>query len=342
MIYNLARGFVAEGHKVTLCASEEFKPATMPEDEPFEIRYFPSRLRRIFKPDKLPYPCGLGKYLRAHADTIDMLLSVETFSIPSLIAALRLPGKLMIWQEMALHPRFMAKLPSKIWHNIVGRLVMRHTPLLPQSDNARKFASQYYRNILPQMLSHGANGDLFKPAAESDDYFVVMSMLVYRKRIDRIINAFADFVKQPAYAHYQLRIIGDGPEKESLEALAARLGVTDSVVFEGFKNHREFTAIGARAKAILIHTQQDNNMVTIPESIVNGTPILMNTVPTNHIFISRYDLGLVKDGWGADELEQMVANYGTYHANCLKYRDYFTTRGVAAKLTEAFRYAHNA
>lgn len=337
MIYNLARGFADNGDSVTLCVAEEFKPENMPEREPFDVVYFPSRLKRIFKPHLLPYPKGLGKFLRRHRGDFDMVLSVEAFSMPTLVAALNMRGKMLIWHEMAFHQSLAAKIPSKLWHNLVGRFIIRRIPMLTQSEAARKFCTPYYKNVAVEVMGHGANEEVFTVSDESDDYFVVMSMLVYRKRIDEIIRRFAEFVQIPQYSHYKLRIIGEGPEKEALEGLVSQLGVNRSVLFEGFKNHREYARIGARAKGLLIRTQQDNNMVTVPEAIVAGTPILMNTVPNNHTFVRDLGLGIVKDDWGAGELAQMAENYDRFHQNCLTHRDRFTTRGVARHLKEIFR-----
>ncbi len=337
MIYNLARGFVDNGDEVTLCAAEDFKPLTMPEDEPFEIVYFPLRWKRLFKPHLLPYPKGLGRYLRRHRSDFDMVLSVEAFAMPTLIAALNVRNKMLIWHEMAFHQRLMAKIPSKLWHNLVGRFIVRRIPVLTQSEAAHKFCAPYYKNMVEDVMGHGANEDVFAVANDSEDYFVVMSMLVYRKRIDEIIRRFAEFVKIPKYSNYKLRIVGEGPEKEALEKLIEELGVEANVCLEGFMNHREYAHLGARAKGLLIRTRQDNNMVTVPEAIVAGTPILMNTVPNNHTFVRDLELGIVKDDWGVDELVRMAENYDRFHSNCLAYRTRFTTRGVASRLTEIFR-----
>ena len=57
MISTFARGFIELGHKVTILASQEFKP-TETEELPFDVIYFPSRWPKIFRPDLLPWPQG--------------------------------------------------------------------------------------------------------------------------------------------------------------------------------------------------------------------------------------------------------------------------------------------
>lgn len=337
MIYNLARGFVANGDQVTLCAAEDFKPLKLPEEEPFEIVYFPLRWKRYFKAHQLPYPIGLGKYLRSNRGDFDMVLSIEAFSMPTLIAALNVKDKTMIWHEVAHYRRRLTRVASKIWQNVVGRLFLRKIHLLAQSEIARDYCRQYYDNVETEVLGHGSRDDVFIPSDSADDYFVVVSRLVPLKAIDDIIRCFGEFVNLPKYSHFKLRIIGDGPERASLESLIIELGLKRCVVMEGGMAHKEYAAIAARAKGLLIKTKQDNNMLTVPEAILSGNPILMNTVPTNHSFVRDLGVGLVKDDWGVAELVEMVEHYEQFHTNCLAHRHRFTIRSVARRLKEIFQ-----
>ncbi|MCM1292306.1 MAG: glycosyltransferase family 4 protein [Bacteroides sp.] len=336
MIHTMARGFVSQGHEVTLAASDDFKPTEEENDLNFEVKYFKSRLPRIFKPHLLPLPKGLGKYLKQHGDDFDMVLSVDVFSFPSIIAARRCRDKMLIWQEMAFLQHMMGGVPAKIWYNIIAPCFIRNIPIVCQSENAKSFIKRYLRNISDQIVGHGSDSERFYPSDESADYFVVVSMLVHRKRIDRIIEKFARFIKNTGKREFRLKIVGEGPEMESLKKLAADTCVGDNVEFLGFMNHDEIASIWRKAKAMLIDTQQDNNMVTIPESIVNGTPVLTNPVPNNATFISQYSLGIVRDGWDWEELQNMSEHYEANHNNCISHSSLFSNKGCADRLIKIY------
>ena len=107
MISNFARGFIELGHTVTLLASEEFRPTGNDERLPFKVVYFPSRLPQVFKPSLLPWPKGMHRWLKAHADAYDLVIASESFQISSLIAARVCPLRLLIWQEMDRHQRLL-------------------------------------------------------------------------------------------------------------------------------------------------------------------------------------------------------------------------------------------
>lgn len=335
MIYNMARGFVNGGHSVTLLAADSFRPLK-PESNSFEIIYFPSRLTKIFKPWLLPWPKGLGKYLRQNADRFDLIITVETFSIPTLIAAINCKQKLLIWQEMAFHQHFCHKIPAKFWYNCIARSFMRNVPVIPQSDQSRHFIGKYLKNILPSNIGHGADSSRFFPTDETQDAFVVVSMLVERKQIDGIIRHFARLIRNEAFQHYRLDIIGEGPQMGTLKELVGHLNIKNNVIFHGFLDHNSIAGISRKAKALLINTRQDNNMVTIPESLANGTPILTTTVPNNAKIISELNLGIAKDKWDHADLESMIINYPKFHQNCIQNRDLFTNTGTAQAIIDAY------
>lgn len=336
VIYNMARGFMKAGHEVTLCAAAEFRP--LEEENPgFEVRYFKSRCPKVFKPYLLPLPKGLGRFLKREEARFDMIISVDTFSFPTLICARRCREKLLVWQEMAFMQGMMKKLPAKIWYNLIAPTFVRDARVVAQSERSKAFISKYLGNVSDVVAGHGVDGDIFRPAESRGKWFVVISMLVFRKRIDRILEKFARFIKNSGEKGYMLQIIGEGPEEANLRRLADELDITGHVCFNGFMTHEEIASKSREATALLVDTQQDNNMVTITESIANGTPVLTNCVPNNAGIVERLGLGIAKDGWDWEDLERMAQEYGKFHAGCIKHRQFFTSEGIARKLVEAFQ-----
>ena len=326
MISNCAMGFVKAGHHVTILASEEFKP-TEEETYDYNIIYFKSGLKRLFKPYLIPYPVGMYSYL----------VSSEAFSIGTLIAAMACRSKLEIWQEMAYHQRKWHKLPSLLWHNLVVRTVLRNVLVVPRSEPAGRFIARYSANVSGTMVDHGANGDVLRPATDGPtDSFIVVSQLVERKNVAHIIRAFARLAAMPAYSHYRLHIIGDGNQAEALRQLARQLGVDGNVEFHGFMLHSQMAELLRHARAMLIATRRDLNMVSIPESIVSGTPIVTNTCPTSASFIARHGLGVVRDGWDETDLIKAIDHYTEFHKACLRERDGLTREGCANKLVKLY------
>lgn len=336
MIYNFANGFVTNGHKVTVCASEEYKPLE-PETNPFEVVYFKSRLPKLCKPYLIPYPVGLRKYVQENIAKYDLVIASEVFQMATLLIADICKGKLVIWQELSLHNKMMFKLPSKIWYNcVVSCTSLKNALVVARSENAKQFIKQYCRNVSDEIVEHGANGELLKPKEHAGRNFSIVGQLIARKNINAIIEKFAKFVKKDAYSDFVLNIIGEGKERENLEKLVGDLSIQENVKFRGFLTHKEMVVYLADSYALLVDTLQDLNMVSIPESIVSGTPVLMNTVPNTASFVSQNRLGIAKDGWNEQELIAMVDNYDEFHRNCIAIRESITNVGCSRKMIDIF------
>lgn len=335
MAYNFALGFLANGHTVTLAASADYKPV-QDENYEFDIIFFNSAFPKLFKPDLLPYPKGLRQYLKENQKSFDLVISSESFSIATLLAFSVCKKKLIIWQEMAKHQNKFFKLPAKLWYNIIVRFFLKDNLIVPRSEPAKMFIKSYAKVVSEDFVDHGVNGNKLVPSDISDSSFIVLSQLIPRKNIDSIIRIFKEFIANTKYKEFKLHIIGDGEEYKKLKTLISNLGMGESIFLHGFMNHDNMKEYLKNAKALLIYTSQDNNMVSISESILSGTPILTNNIPTNSFYIKKNHLGIVKDNWNYLDLVGIIENYDLYHKACLKVRDELTNVGAAKKMISIY------
>ena len=332
MISTFARGFIELGHQVTLLASEEFKPTGSDEQLPFEVVYFPSRMPLVFKPSLLPWPRGMRAWLKRHASSYDLVIASESFQISTLIAARECKSKLLIWQEMDRHQRLLYKLPSRFWYNTIVPLFMGDATIVPRSEPAGCFMKRYSRHVSDVIVDHGTDAHTLYPSDEHDKAFIVVSQLVKRKNVDRIISKFAHLIAIEQYQDYRLDIIGDGDQLQQLKDLVAELGITRNVVFHGFLSHEQMAKPLRRALALLVDTSNDLNMVTIAEAITSGTPVLTNTKPSTASFIAAHGLGIVRDGWNENDLIEVINNYDKMHEACVREGKELTNVACARKM----------
>lgn len=318
MIYNMCLGFKLIGHEITLAAAAEYEP-TEDRNYEFEVLFFRSSFRALFKPTKLPYSISLFKYLRKYHSKYDLIISSEVFAFPSLFSSIICPEKTVIWHELALHPTLFYKLPSKFWYNVICRFFMQDVLVIPRSEDSKSFISAYCKCVSQVCVEHGINLSRFYYSKDKDDYFTYVGQLIPRKNVEYIIDIFAKYLRSNNKLT-KIYICGDGPLKEDLKGQVELLKISDRVVFTGKLNHQDLNRIIMRSRGCLIATKQDNNMVSIPESIVSGTPVLTNTIPTNSYIIKNNKLGIVKDNWGVDDLVQLY-NGSEYINNCIKYRE---------------------
>jgi 1,2-diacylglycerol 3-alpha-glucosyltransferase len=332
MVYDLCLAFKALGAEPVLFAAEPYKPVK-DESYPFEIIFAPCKLQKIFLPHRLPYMPGLKKYLKEHGDEFDLIISSEVFSLLSLIAARQEPGKTVIWHELAKHNAMMHQIPSKLWYNIIPRCFMKNVPVVARSKEAQEFISKYCSNVKDAIIDHGVNLEKFTAQTEKENYFIVSSQLIERKRIDRIIEVFAEFAK--AHPDYKLYIFGEGECEAALKEKAEQLGIGGKTVFFGKVEHNTLKDYLSRARAMLVYTRQDNNMVSIVESIACATPIITTTVPYNASYIKANKLGIAKDEWDENDLNEICENSDFYVSRCLEYRAEVSTEKKVSQFLKA-------
>lgn len=357
MIYALCMGFVHGGHKVTLIAAEDYRPLRE-ETHPFTVLYWKTIWHRVFQPRCFPYMPGLRRYLRRHRE-FDLILSSEVFATWSYAAVRMRPDRTIVWHELAAHNNMLHRIPSKLWYNGVARFLMRKAAVVPRSEAAAAFIGQFMNRVSGTVVDHGvdlgkldailqaeseekakrtaAEGQAAgeptaseKPAIgrsqfpEKKKQFAVVSQLIERKRIHRILEIFAELIGR-GYEDYKLYLIGSGEKERELRALAEKLKLQERVIFCGQMTHEQLLPVVAASKAMLVYTCKDNNMVSIVESIAVGTPVVTTAVPYNAAYIRREQLGIAEDDWTVEALVKIIKDNEFYRQNCLHYRAKLST-----------------
>lgn len=335
MIYNLCIGFKNLGHEVTLAAAADYKP-TVSEEYEFDILFFESVLKQIFLPSVLPFSPSLYKFLKSNAKNFDFIISSEIFAFPSFFACMVCPSKVFVWQELGVHNRKMKKIPSKVWYNVIGRFFMRRCFVVPRSHAARSFILNYHRNTSNEIIVHGMNFDNLKYSTDKTDYFITVGQLIYRKNIESIIQKFDLFLKKYNLLHYRLYIAGTGILHEDLRVLVKQLNLENNVIFLGHLSHIELNEYLSHAKAILLNSRMELNMISLSESIAVATPVITNLVPYSSYDVIQNRLGIAKDNWNEHDMMEIIRNNKYYVDNCLIYREQLSVEAVAGKFIALF------
>jgi glycosyltransferase involved in cell wall biosynthesis len=110
--------------------------------------------------------------------------------------------------------------------------------------------------------------------------FIAVSRLVAWKGVDLTIRAFAQVAASAG--HVELLVVGDGPERRSLEALAASLGVGDRVVFAGSCQADQVRAYYGESDVFVQHSIAhasgwvEGFGVSIVEASAAGLPVVVS------------------------------------------------------------------
>lgn len=335
MIYNLCLGFIESGHDVTLIAAEDFKPSH-PENYDFEVIFQKTYFKKIFLTGTFPFQPGLIPYLAKNKKRFDLIISSEVFSMPSLFASIITPQNTIIWHEVGAYPKILRKIPAKIWYNIIVKLFFGNVLVVARSRNSQDFVRKYVKYTSEIIVDHGVNLKNFICSREKDKQFIVVSQLIRRKNVESIIDKFHAFTEKYGLNEYTLLIVGRGDRKEALQQQIIRLNAVKNIQLAGFKTHAELGVLLSRSIALLVDTKQDLNMVSIPEAIVCGTPILTNTVPLLASFIENNGLGIAKDEWNEDDIYDLLRNKEQFTDACVRCREKLSVKSSAENLIQSY------
>lgn len=127
--------------------------------------------------------------------------------------------------------------------------------------------------LSPPNLTRREIAERFNGALRLGSQWVVScSRLSYWKRIDRMLHAVA--VCKNCGGDCQLLIAGDGPERESLQPLAHRLGIADEAVFLGALAHDDIWALMNVADIFMITNDVTNRCNPLYEAAWAGLPVV--------------------------------------------------------------------
>jgi glycosyltransferase involved in cell wall biosynthesis len=164
----------------------------------------------------------------------------------------------------------------------VGWVLRSSDAVVAQSSNTRENAYRYYRYDGPiQLIPLGIRIPKIRPVPRAElglpeNAFlgVTVGRLVKRKGIDRLLQALV----RPECEGVHLAVVGAGPERDHLDALARRLGLSGRVHFAGRVDDERKWQILSCADAYVSGTLHEGFGLVYLEAMAAGLPV----VSTDH------------------------------------------------------------
>ena len=108
---------------------------------------------------------------------------------------------------------------------------------------------------------------------EATPRLVAVGLLYEAKGYEYLLEAVARLERD-----VRLEIVGDGPQRAELVALAARLGLDGRVVFRGLLQKPDVAATLREADAFVLTSRYDNNPCAVLEALASGLPVVATAV----------------------------------------------------------------
>lgn len=127
------------------------------------------------------------------------------------------------------------------------------------------------------LIGNAVDTERFRPAAEraATPSVLYVGRLSPEKGVDVLLRAWALVLQAHPTAH--LRLVGDGPERGALEALAARLGLAEGVSFAGAVRQGLVDEY-QRATIFVLPSHREGVSIALLEAMACGLPVVATAV----------------------------------------------------------------
>lgn len=168
------------------------------------------------------------------------------------------------------------RLSSGLLNRLLPGKLLAHTLLVANPRSGRALPAGR-RGRVVALVENGVDLSLWQAeappgrAAGGPVAFIFLGRLVDWKGVDILIEAFAIL---PPTQPVELLIVGDGPERPRLEALAAGLGLAGRVRFHGFVPQSECPPLLAAADAMVLPSLYECGGAVVLEAMAAGLPVI--------------------------------------------------------------------
>lgn len=124
---------------------------------------------------------------------------------------------------------------------------------------AQRIRSTYGKPAI--VVNYPIDSGKFCFSEQKDDFYLASARLMGYKRVDLIVEAFN-------WLGWKLLIMGDGPERDRLQAQAL-----DNIQFLGYVSDAERTYLMSKTRAVIVAALEDYGLVPL-EANASGTPVV--------------------------------------------------------------------
>jgi len=197
------------------------------------------------------WPSGIiGHRLRRH---LPYVVSLRGSDVPGYNSRLRL-----------LDPLLMRHLCRRVWGESARVVAVSRT--------LRSLALESQPEAVIDVIPNGVDVRRFTPGPDDAAGVLFVGRLIERKGVDLLIEAFARLAAE--FPWLTLTIVGDGPERPRLEAMARERGLGTQVRFRGHLDRDELPEVYREASILVLPALSEAMPNVVLEGMASGLAII--------------------------------------------------------------------
>jgi glycosyltransferase involved in cell wall biosynthesis len=279
-VFYLCRALVEMGHEVEVVTSRSMEG--LPTEEEMEG----IRVWRTWFPSRSPagwvgHSVGSVPTLLARAADADILHAQAFASVPPCLLASSMGGRRIPVVSTLHTSHFLTRARKRVWRPILGELVRRPDYSLAASTEIAHVAEALAPGVRVEALTNGVETELFKPVPPAlppaDGRRIVVPRRLFEKNwVEFFVRAFPAI--REAHPGVEAILVGDGPERGRLEALAEEVGAGSGLRFLGPRPNHEMPAILSSADLAVFPSLMEATSVAALECLSCEVPVAASRV----------------------------------------------------------------
>jgi len=196
------------------------------------------------------------------------------------------------------------------YHRIVGPMlhqVWRHAgSVVANSQGLGSLATAFDDRIDIQIIPNGVNLQEFSLAQDrkwDSPRLLWTGRLVFQKGLDLLIQALGSLKKD---IPWNLKLIGEGPQRPALESLAAEYGIEDRIEFKGWINRDDLSREYSGANLFVFPSRHEGMPNAVLEAMASGLPVVASRIAGNEELVIPDQTGLLVPTENPDALREAL------------------------------------
>lgn len=331
--YHLCRGLIKLGHNVTVYTSNKsappafarrtFNTGTYKEDG-LTVKRYKILLEPKARNSGFPILPGVfSALLRDDIDVINACSHEQPLTFGAFIIAWkrRIPFTFIHW-GYDYPPGITGYILFSAERTILQPLFLFTKKIIAGAEVSRKFLIKMLG--VPEkrvaLVKHDSpDTDLFNPQKihrtearrylNLKDEWVILSIakLYKAKGLDYLIKAFASIKNKLPEEKFKVVILGIGPEKDNLEKLAQKLGVSKDLLLLDIKvDHKDMPKIYAAANVFVLPTLSQQGSLVINEALLMKLPVIATRIGAIPKIIRENETGVLVPPANSEALAEAI------------------------------------
>jgi len=278
-VFYLCRGLVARGHEVSVVTSHSHP--SLPRHEVMDgVRVWRTWMPARNTPGWAAHAFFSVPRFGSLATEADLLHAQDIAAVLPCMVAQRVRNAPLVTTYHSSH--FLRRASSPFWRPIFRRFLMAADRNFAASSEIASVAESIALGVHVEPVTNGVETSFFRrvtpslaPAAAGRWRLIVPRRLFPKNGVEFLVRALPGIVRE---VDVEAVLIGDGPERGTLERLAAELGVGDRVTFLGACAHARMPGLLSSGDLAVIPSLMEATSVAALESMACELPVAASRV----------------------------------------------------------------